>query len=170
MCMIIDAHVMREFYLEVTQGQSSATEAVTPIIDTLSHENPAYLDENGMIKHKWRTNVKNEWFSGWFPRALAADKIRFIEPLNPSTVRNRLASDCGFPIQSRKIWYIRTGEAVANEEGACVLLSEDLHFYEPGEKNCGSDRKERILRNRVGCVVEILDDVDVSVHCVATCC
>lgn len=170
MGIVIDAHVIRAFYCEVTGGQSDATAAVSSILESLSQDNPAYLDDGGMIKHKWRRHVNNEWFSGWFPRALADDRIQFIDAQNPSTVRNHLGSQCGFPVQSRRIWYIRTSEAVADEEGDCVLLTEDLHFYEPSEVNCDNDRKERILVNRIGCVVGVLAGINVSVHCVDTCC
>lgn len=169
MCIVIDAHLIREFYREVKQGQSSATAPITPIIESLSQDRPAYLDDNGMIKHKWRTHTGNEWFWGWYPRALQEDKIQFVAACPRSSVRIRLQRDCGFPVQSRKMWYLRTSEAVADELGDCVLLTEDLHFYDPTEVGCGNSRKERILANRAGCVVGVLVDIDVAVHCAASC-
>lgn len=146
---VIDANVVCGYYKEAILGKANdLTGPVTPIFDRLGNEDTAYIDEGGQVESEWRRVVENEWFEIWF-----TDSIRdgLIKRIGVETCRDLFVklTVLGFPA-SRDRWHIRVAKKVAESTNLCVLLTEDLDFYDPKKKLGSSKTRTSILLGEAG--------------------
>ena len=153
--LVIDANVVKghfqEAYLGIPHGLSAST---LPLFGCLGHSCRANMDHKGIIAHEWRQTVSPEWFDAWYATLLIEDKVRVVTAVPCQVLLKRLRV-AGFP-QSRDAWYVRTAAAVAARGGKAVIVSEDLHFFNPAAKGCGSAERGHVLRQGVGPVRSLL--------------
>lgn len=161
---VIDANVFAAFYQEfVLEDDPPLTAPATPIVQSLSIEEPGFIDDNGWIEYEWSNKAETEWFEGWLARSLQAGTVERIEAENDEVLRRRLR-DVGFPVDTRDIWYIRTARAVSGTDQTVTLVSEDMHFFSPTEKEASGPRKRRLLVHRTGPVVNVAEEWSIYIH------
>jgi len=142
--MIIDANVIKGFFQEDVLGlPSGLTESPAVIFASLSNELRIFVDSIAIMENEWRNVVEREWFDGWYSSMLTSDKIQIIKPkINPYFAKKLYL--LGFP-KNRDIWYVRTAEAVSIMNNICILVSEDIHFYDPKKGSTSGKARLKVL-------------------------
>jgi len=171
MDMVIDAQVVCAYFREtVHETEPPLTGRASVVVDRLGMQDQVFLDESCHIEHEWRNVVPVEWFEAWYAKLLETGAAALI-PATTCQALSRKLRQLGFPRNSRDIWYVRTASAVADFHGAAVILTEDMHFYDPSEKGCPAKRRVRILRAGHGPVAGYLArKANIAVMCVETYC
>lgn len=168
---VVDANVVQGYFLaSVIGSESHLTACPKGFFHALGPSRLAYVDDDGQIKAEWRAVVDPEWLEAWYADLIRDDK------LVPVSTDQRLSRHFlkrlhqeGFP-RSRDVWYVRVAFSVVSLAGACTLVTEDLDFYDPAEKQCTAARRERILRSSEGWVVKAMraESILVRAVCVAS--
>lgn len=144
MGVVVDAQVVKGFFLESVLGQpNELTGSAALLFDSTFRRHPIFVDDSGIMQHEWRSLVEPEWFDAWFADLLRDGDVFEIRGVNNKHLRRKL-QDMGFPT-GRDIRYVNVSVAVCNRTGFCLLVSEDLHFYEPREKSASAERRAEIL-------------------------
>ena len=171
MGLIIDSHVFKGYYIErVLEKKSELTYDPTIIFEDSGIASEIYFDNKEIIENEWRSLVDRYWFDVWFADMLTNNGINYIEPERSKDLAKKLFN-LGFPIHSKDIWYIRTAKAVSNELGICVLITEDIDFYDPRKKKIQRKKRIDILLNCKGCVAKYLNKSEnIRVCCVKNYC
>jgi hypothetical protein len=108
---------------------------------------PVCMDEGGRIEAEWRRCCDPDWIDNWYVTFSSnANVISISVPLQRMLLR-KLQQDCGFPRSADGI-VVRTSVAAAELFGDCMLVTEDLDFYEPAEKQSGNVRRSRYMRGQ----------------------
>lgn len=167
MRLIIDAHIIKGYFQEVTIGnQTFLTGKTIPIFDKIGNEDFVYLDESGHIKSEWQNVVEPEWFDAWYSSLLINGGAYEIPVETCYNLRRKLKS-LGFPVDSKDIWYIRTGKATVNLYKNSIILTEDIDFYYPRKKGCDNNTRIEILLSGKGPVSNYLAKKEnISICCV----
>ena len=153
---VIDAQVVLGYFQETVQEREpSLTGKPSLVIRRLGREDHVFLDDSNQIEHEWRNPVPNEWFDAWYAKLLT-EGAAVLVPTQTCTALRKQLWKLGFPRNSRDIWYVRTASAVADFHGAAVILTEDMHFYNPSEKGCPAKRRNKILLSGDGPVATYL--------------
>lgn len=157
--LVIDANVVKAYFEEAELAlPSRLTGSTLPIFGGLGPAHQvAYVDTGNKIEQEWRNVVQPEWFNAWFAGMLASGAVEMVEPTTRGDIIKVLKVKHGFPGDQSDRWYVLTACAVVQRTGGGVaLISEDLDFYEPREKKCGSSRRQRILMDSAGKVAKHL--------------
>lgn len=150
MAVVVDAQILKGFFqesvLEIDHGLSASPQLV---FDAEFRRYPIFVDDQGTIVQEWRSVVEPEWFDTWFTDQIRDGVICEIDAAAEKQLKKAL-SNLGFPATGRDIWYARTCNSAAKVNGFCVLVSEDLDFYQPSEKGCSAARREKLLLTESG--------------------
>lgn len=171
MRIVIDAQIVKGYFQEIMGiSQSDLTGEATPIFNRIGQTDHVYLDENGQIKNEWRNTVDPDWFEAWYPTLLRDGGAYEIPIQTCEHIKKRLIS-FGFPSRgssSKDIWYVRVGKAVTNLFSRTIIITEDLHFYDPPKKGCSSKERMKILHSGRGPVSNYLErNENIGIRCVA---
>jgi hypothetical protein len=152
MGLVVDAQIVKGFFQESVLGAPhDLSGSLLPIFDPRICTHCIYVDNEGTIQYEWRSVVDPDWFDVWFAELIRDGSIAEIAALSDVALKKQLKA-LGFPATGRDIWYARVGCAVSGRIGFSVLISEDLDFYEPKTKGCGSKRRRNILYSEAGAV------------------
>ncbi len=166
--LVIDANVIKghfqEAYLCIAHGLSAST---VPLFSRLGRSFRANVDDKGIIAHEWRQVVAPEWFDAWYGTLLIEDKVIVMTAARCPMLLKRLRA-AGFP-QSRDAWYVRTAAAVVARDGKAMIITEDVHFFDPAVKGCGSAERAHVLRQGIGPVRKLLLREGIEVAAVCNC-
>jgi hypothetical protein len=150
MGLIVDSNVVKGYYQDTVLGKGhDLTESPRLVFDQEFRKHLIYLDNKQVVWSEWKAAVKDEWFDIWYANLLRDDVIREIPAAAEKNFRKEL-TNFGFPFTGRDIWYARVANAVSENFGFAILISEDLDFYEPKEKGCKSARRNDILLKELG--------------------
>jgi hypothetical protein len=173
MDLVIDANIIKGFFVETVQNAQTELTGVTALIfKRLGNKDIAFLDDNGIIRHEWRNVVQPEWFDAWYPQLLIEGKIIEIslDSHDKLNLRNRLKA-LGFPVTKRDFCYIKTANTtIKNNRNSVVIISEDIDFFAPQNKGCSPKSRNKILLNNNGPVATFLKKNKILVRCVYTYC
>lgn len=166
--LVIDAQVVCGYFKEtVLEIESPLTEKAKLIFERVGVEDRAFLDETGHIEHEWRNVVEPEWFEPWYASLLNEGATQI--PTRTCQALRRKLEQLGFPRGSRDIWYVRTAKAVVDRYDRAVIVTEDMDFYDPTQKQCNAKRRCRILLSGDGQVARYLYRREhVDIKCVAS--
>lgn len=167
--VVIDAQVVIGYFDEtVREVAHRLTESAVSLINRLGVEDCMYIDERGMLEYEYADKTGQEWLNAWIGDLLRDGGAQVV-PARPHQALERRLAEVGFPVNSRDKWYVRVARSVVEVFGSSHLVSEDLHFFAPREKgSAGRNRRDVILRNRLGPVPSCLARETILVHCVAT--
>ena len=168
---IIDANIVVGYFKETVKGAiHDLTVSPTSLFESLGSSIVCYVDDGGHIEAEWSRPVEPEWFNAWYSDLLISDSIRTTETDNCRDLKKQL-KDLGFPTTTKDFLYCRVGVAVSKKNGKANLITEDLDFYEPSEKECGGPRRKQLLCNSRGQVAKHLRrESDIEVICVDKAC
>lgn len=170
MNLVIDANVLKGYYMETVLNVSNhLTDSTLLIFERLGGEDKVFLDSQGIIEHQWRRLVAEEWFEAWFPSLFIEGKADEIDAYHCQGLKSHLRN-LGFPIHDRDFWYIRTAKSVVNSFGISIMISEDIHFYEPRARGKTSGHRIHLITRSKGQVVNLLRRFNIFVKCVSTYC
>jgi hypothetical protein len=150
MGLVVDAQVVKGYFQESVLGApNELTASAIPVFDPAFRGHVIYIDDRGTLQYEWRSAVEPEWFDIWFADLIRDGAISEYPAPADRNLRDQLGN-LGFPATGRDIWYARLSCAISAWVGFCVLISEDLDFYEPREKGCSSKRRRQILYSEAG--------------------
>lgn len=165
MSRVLDAQVVKGYFEESVLGiESDLTGSPVELVESLRPDCRAYVDSGGIIEHEYDNLVDSEWFQAWYAERLIGDELVPIETATCHGEMRKLRK-CGFP-NSRDRWYVRTALAVVQKDNMCVLVTEDLDFYDPAIKG-RAGRRKAVLLKRKGPVAKYLRSCAVEVYPVA---
>lgn len=165
--LVIDANVLKSYFLEDTTGTFTTSKSSTSIFADLGRRRKAYIDSKEQIISEWKGVCDPEWFTGWYERMVSTGGVLEIDAGVHNEVINLLVNEDGFPRGSRDKWYVRVGLTIVDsgDSDAVVLLTEDIDFYDPKFKAHPKARR-KVLRDCSGCVAKRLRKRSVSVKTV----
>lgn len=166
--VVLDANIIVNYFNESVRNISHyLTNSAIDLVEQLGSRDTAYIDDENKIEHEYFEHIDREWGTVWLARMLQADAIRTIPLSRWQHIRGQL-STLGFPVNERDRWYIQVALTLANCDLDPCLISEDLHFFKPDEKNSASGtRRQEILLQRLGPIPSFLDGHSIDIHCVA---
>ena len=162
---VIDANVLKEYYQEtVLELSGSLTGSVKLVFE---RDGVIYVDEGGQIEAEWASVVDRDWFEVWYSRQLVEDKIRELSVACFPELGKQLKI-LGFPHGSKDIWYVRTAkQCKAAGIDPCLLVSEDLDFFDPTRKAASGAARRTILEDKNAPIKRMLRNSEsILVHCV----
>jgi len=171
--IVIDANIINGFYKEDVLGiPSTLTGSVVEMFTRSQNQGSVIcLDEGGQIESEWRNVVPDDWFDVWYSKLLVEDKAIIVPVHTCHQLLNQLWR-LGFP-RSRDKWYIRTAKTVVDykkgqdEDILCVLITEDLDFYDPSKKKtANAQQRVQVLKFGRGCIADKLYLESILVTCV----
>jgi len=167
--IVIDAEIICGYFKETVLETTSPLSGKSGFIfERIGSEDLAFLDEEGQIEYEWRSVVDLEWFDPWYARLLS-DGGAILIPTEPCHTLHKQLEQLGFPRGSRDIWYIRTAMAVVKRYGQAIILTEDMDFYDPTQKQSAAKHRHRILHSGNGKVARHLRRKEcVHIKCVAS--
>jgi hypothetical protein len=168
--LVIDAQIVKSYFMEsVLDKKSELTETTLPVFNRLGSSDHVYLDSDGQIQHEWKNLVDPTWFDEWYYQLLLHGAAHEISVKDCKLILRAL-KQYGFPVHgNRDGWYIKTAKAVSEKFGRSIILSEDMHFFEPSEKASTGVRRRKILVCCKGKVAKHLRNREqIQVHCVAS--
>jgi hypothetical protein len=168
MNVVIDAQMFAAFFQEevlaIPVEQTQRTASVQPIFTRLGYEDCCHFDDGALIEHEWKQLVEVEWFVKWFSEQLRTGGILQI-PVDTCQPLRRKLKQLGFPNSSKDFVYVRTAKKVVDDQGACLLATEDIDFYDPSKKKTASKHRDRLLKERGGPVAKQLRKEKITVCC-----
>jgi hypothetical protein len=169
--IVIDAQVVWGYFKEaILELEPSLTGRAEPVFERLGSEDLAFLDQEGHIEHEWRSVIDREWFDPWYARLLSAGAATLI-PVETCNMLRKQLERLGFPRSHKDIWYVRTAKAVADHYGQVIIVTEDMHFYDPTQKKTNAKHRRRILLSGDGQVARYLRRKEcIDIRCVAGYC
>lgn len=168
MNVIIDAQLVAGYYREVEVGEAPAFSASTvTLLNRLGVVDQGFVDTGGVLEQEYRDVVDPDWFEAWYAQRLAEGHFEEVDaPPCPDLIRCLVVS-CGFPRGSKDRHYIALAAAVSGgKRDPSSLITEDLDFYDPTQKQVAHKRRMRILQKQTGCVAKELKRAHVVVRCV----
>lgn len=166
--IVIDAEIAKGYYEEaVLSKEDGLTASTLPLFNRIGVHDMVHFDSGGHIKAEWKALVDPMWFDAWYPGLLISGGAFEIDVETCYMTINTLKT-YGFP-DSKDVWYVRTAKAVVDTHGKSVLISEDIHFFDPSMGACSGKARKKILIGRKGKVCRFLTGKEkIEVHCVAS--
>jgi hypothetical protein len=161
---VVDANILKAFYeknvLSINQNLTGCPEQV------FSRLRKIYIDDGGKIEHEWRSLVDQEWFNVWLAREITSGRIESIPVKNHQNTCKKLRA-YGFP-SSKDIWYIRTAKEISIiNNSKCVLLTEDIDFFDPKKKSLSGNARVKVLKSNNSNLKKILEkEENIAVMCI----
>jgi hypothetical protein len=161
---VIDANVVKGLCVEENGGPHSLSGTPSVLFRlVVSSGVPVCMDDGGRIEVEWRQCCDADWLENWFLAFVSTANVRSIWTPPCARLIKRLRVECGFPTSRDRVLIV-TSVAGVGLFGDCTLVTEDLDFYEPADKACGSRRRGEHLRGtRTGAVKRLLRNQE-SVH------
>ncbi len=169
MSYVIDANVASSYCNEIIHNKIEYTDSAKPLFESLSRNSQVIFDKNGHIEHEWKNQIKDEFWKVIIEDMIYYGIIKYID-IDVKLCRDliKALNILGF-CKSRDIWYIRAAYNESLTCEYCHLITEDVDFYEPKEKEANNSRKNKIKKGRKGCVIKYLNNnTSIIVHCLYT--
>ena len=146
MRVVIDACSIALFQQERISGnRGGASEAMDHILSISA----ITLDESDRIKQQWVDTVSNAnsrtALADWIADRLQEGKIIILPYLGNQQIKKDLRN---LGMDGKDRFYID----YANGAGARAIISDDIHFFHPPAKAWSAHKKEKIKKERNGCV------------------
>lgn len=140
--IVIDAHIISKFYLELCK----ATGFLYGLITWLSR-NPG-IAINDYIQAEWKNVCSAPVFLDWYTDELKNGRIRRINsPPIPRQIVRKMRIDFGFPCYSLDLRYIECAKATPLTK---YIMTEDYDFYEPKCKRMSPKTRQQAREQRKG--------------------
>ena len=153
---VIDAHIVKGVYEEHIGAAGSLTGSASEVLaEITAHGLAVWLDDGEQMENEWRHVVPDEWFDGWFADLASEANVSAIRRRNCEVLIRKLGSDFGFP-RSRDRILLSVAVAGVAHEGAAMLLTEDVDFYDPKMKGQPKVRSALLTGKRAGPVRSFL--------------
>jgi hypothetical protein len=146
---VIDACSFKLFYDELVANTFGVSRRS---LEHILENDVIIVDFLGHIRHEWMTTCcgeQDEFIRQWIINRIVEDRIQERTLKKDKAVRNSIR-ELGIPQRDHKYIYL----AVFNH--AFAIISEDIDFYDPREKNRGEARVARMKHRRDGCVCRYL--------------
>jgi hypothetical protein len=168
MNLVIDANVFKGYFECVLANPHQLTEDPSRIFTSLGQPYLAFVDSSQIIVKEWEALVDPDWFRAWYPGVLAGGSVLFIDISNKPHLKKKLTQN-GFP-SSKDFIYVLTSASVVDNNGDCHLLTEDIDFFDPTQKQAGSKVRNKLLQNQSGQMRKLIKkETKVEVTAVCTC-
>ena len=169
---MVDANIIHGVSLEAKDAEHLLSASPSAVLDVLVTSGvPVCADEAGVIEGEWRDCCDPDWIDNWFLTFVSLANFQVLPTSPQPFLLKRLQLDCGFP-KSRDRVLVITSIAASTHFGRCMLLTEDMDFYEPADKVTPPARRAKYMRGELkGRVKRHLDasvNVDVESVVLAT--
>ncbi len=156
MNVVIDAQVVGWYLAELIGAAHPATNSPADLFARLGDEDVGFVDDGGHIEQEWRQVADPDWFNQWYSQLLIDGSVVLIQPSRCRDLLEHLHRNLGFP-RTKDVWYIKTAAGVVRDFGPPAhIITEDMDFYEPREKQCSAGRRQRFLHESRGSVARHL--------------
>lgn len=144
---VLDANVVNGLCDEAKDRTHDLSCAVMPLFELLVHSAlPICMDVQHLIEAEWRERCDSDWIEHWFLTFVQTANVMELPVGTAPQLIKKLRIDFGFPADSRdRVLVLTARAAVAGFGPACALVTEDLDFFEPGDKGCGPHRRMSYL-------------------------
>jgi hypothetical protein len=158
--IILDANVFKVIYEDLVNSRKGDG---LNLLGHVLNKDVIVVDDRDLILTQWRDcccGVEDEYFSQWVTRALIEDKLQRGHISNDPATKKHLKNELGLPKDDLIYLVLAIGVS------AFLIVSEDIHFYEPAAKKKGGEHKRKIILERSGCVCKYME----RKHNVLICC
>lgn len=138
----IDACVIYRFRNEL----AAESGVIYDLVTTISHKLGIVIDEGDKILYEWEAGSSDTLISDWATDEMKNGRIKKVRGAIDSAVKRRIHNHYGLPRTGYDIEYIKC----ANVTELKYILTCDIHFFDPKEKQASHARKHRIKAQRIG--------------------
>lgn len=146
MCLVIDSHI-----LVINLNASESDVSYQRLMSLLGRYQIAY---NNKIRSDWTNNEKYKHVMGWVEmKMLEPDCFRILpDDCKLDRVHKKKLRELGMTKKTGNgssrddIWYVEA----ASMTDLKYIISEDMHFYDPGAKDSSDKSKHKIRNERRG--------------------
>lgn len=170
--VVIDAQVVKGYFQEAVLGmvdsETELTGSAIPLFKRLSTADKAFVDNRKQIEAEWgRVVGDREWFRAWYIGMLDSEAVLEIAVDTCNSLLKTLQQKAGFPNTTRDVWYVRVAVSVVQKYGTAVIISEDMHFFDPRNAKSSPVYRQRTLATSSGPMCKALDKEAIKVRSVA---
>jgi hypothetical protein len=137
----VDANVMKKFNQALLSQEDSL---YFTLIDQVLKRHGLVIDIAGKVQYEWFSQCPNALFKEWFIQNMKLGLIRMVKPSISEQHKRALVIGLGFPRRGYDIVYV----AIANVTVRRYIVTDDLDFFDPTQKQADHETKERIKRGR----------------------
>jgi hypothetical protein len=158
--VVLDANVFKVIYedlVNLCEGDGFK------LLEGILANDVIVVDERDVIIAQWKNcccGEEDEFFSQWIATAFIEDKLRRSEIIKDRNTKKYLLNELVLPKDD--LIYLLLAIATS----AFLVVSEDIHLYEPSAKKKDSGFKRRIILERSGCICRYMK----KEHSVLICC
>jgi hypothetical protein len=164
--LVVDANIFKSYFMEsVLEKNTNLTDSTIKIFEMGNLKNLIFHDDGGIIQKEWENLVEPEWFQTWLGDMFSSGKLIEITPINDDSLKSKLKNN-GFPINTKDYKYVTTANSVAKKNNYAYIVTEDMDFYSPKEKNCDCKRRGKIISASSSEVGKTLKRFNISAVCV----
>lgn len=146
--IVVDANVMQGFTRSRIIETASDDRTV---VELIAESHSFAIDVGGKMQNQWLETCGATYFGEWFFQNLREGVIKPVAAKLHESHKKKLAIECGMP-QKREIFYV----AVAVVTQKRYIVTRDMDFWEPKDKESDSGTREKIQLSRKGCVCRYL--------------
>lgn len=142
---ILDANVFKVYYDELLKETEAEGHALVNALFAWGH---IALDDGELIRKEWANTCcgqREEYLNEWIYGRLLENKI-VLYCIDCSNQLKRAIKALGVPAKDCRLLFLAI--SAASE----VIVSEDIHLYEPAGRDWSPQRKTAIKQNGQGCV------------------
>lgn len=148
--VVCDSCVMQQFTESVILSQSRNVQG---LIEYIAEQHSFAMDLGGKMQHQWIETCGKDVFGELLFQWLREGRIEYYSGKLHKKHKKHLMIKCGFPFTVRHEGvYI----CIAAEAFPHILVGGDLHFWEPKEKGCSSERRCELMEGSKGSVCKYL--------------
>lgn len=147
MGITVDSNVINSYMHCLIHDET--TGIVHRLFELISDGPGISIDEDGKIVHQWNETCNHKLFEIWLLEGIQKGMIRVVEHRLSEQHKKHLRIKLGFPYQVRHEGVYIEVAAVTPEK---LLISEDIDFWSPRDKDSTPERRREIMECGQGAV------------------